>query len=103
SMAPHESLNGDLWAAALPARQPDAPLTVRSWLPGDRMTPSGARAPRRVKGVLRDAGIAAAMRPGWPVVLAGEEIVWVPGVRRSDAATVRPGRPLVRFRCERLD
>lgn len=87
-----------LWAAALPA---DCPLLVRSWQPGDRMTPVGAQAPRRVKGLLRDAGVDAASRRRWPVVLAGEEIVWVPGVRRSSAATVRSGRPVVLYHCER--
>jgi tRNA(Ile)-lysidine synthase len=87
-----------LWAAVLPA---DCRLLVRSWQPGDRMTPVGAPAPRRVKGLLRDAGVDAASRRCWPVVLAGEEIVWVPGVRRSSAATVRSGRPVVLYHCER--
>jgi tRNA(Ile)-lysidine synthase len=67
------------------------------------MTPHGAAAPRRVKGLLRDAGIDAASRAGWPVVLAGDEIVWIPGVRRSSAATVRSGRPVVLYQCERDD
>ena len=89
-----------LWTAALPA---GAELTLRAWRPGDRMTPVGATAPRRVKGLLRDAGIDAARREGWPVLLAGEEIVWIPGVRRSDAATERSGRPMVSFSCERDD
>jgi tRNA(Ile)-lysidine synthase len=89
-----------LWGAALPA---DAELTVRAWRPGDRMTPLGAAAPRRVKGLLRDAGIDAARRAGWPVVLAGEEIVWIPGVRRSLAATARSGRPVVQVYCESPD
>lgn len=95
-----EGMAGGLWSAALPA---DQPLRVRPWRPGDRMTPHGAAAPRRVKGLLRDAGIDAAARRGWPVVLAGDEIVWIPGVRRSSAATVRSGRPLVLYHCERDD
>ena len=90
----------DLWSAALPA---DRPLQVRAWQPGDRMVPRGAGAPRRVKGLLRDAGIDAARRAGWPVVVAGDEIVWIPGVRRSPAATVRSGRPVVLYSCERID
>jgi len=78
----------------------NATLTVRGWRPGDRMTPSGARGPRRIKGLFRDAGVDAASRTGWPVVLSGEEIVWVPGVRRSEAATVRSGRSEKLFHCE---
>jgi tRNA(Ile)-lysidine synthase len=88
------------WSAALPA---ELALSVRPWRPGDRMTPLGAVAPRRVKGLLRDAGVDAGRRSGWPVVLAGEEIVWIPGVRRGAAATVRPGRPMVVYECERDD
>jgi tRNA(Ile)-lysidine synthase len=91
---------GSLWTAALPA---GSPLTVRSWRPGDRMTPAGGETIRRVKGLLRDAGIAGPDRTGWPVVLAGREIVWIPGVRRSDAATERPGRPREWYICERSD
>lgn len=88
------------WSALLPT---DAPARVRAWRPGDRMTPHGAGVPRRVKGLFRDAGVDAGSRRGWPVVLVEGEIVWVPGVRRSSAATVRSGRPVVRYRCERHD
>lgn len=66
------------------------------------MVPAGGNA-RRVKGLLRDAGVDAASRGAWPVVLADDEIVWVPGVRRSSAASARPGRPVVTYHCERID
>jgi tRNA(Ile)-lysidine synthase len=90
----------DRWTAALPA---DQALTVRAWRPGDRMVPAGSGTMRRVKGLLRDAGVAGPRRRGWPVVLADEEIVWIPGVRRSSAATARSGRPALTYVCERLD
>ena len=88
-----------LWSARLPAA---SQLTVRTWMPGDRMVPVGGDA-RRVKGLLRDAGVDAARRIEWPVVLADDEIVWVPGVRRSSAASARSGRPVVTYHCERID
>ncbi len=88
-----------LWSAKLPARKV---LTVRTWRAGDRMVPAGGDE-RRVKGLLRDAGVDAASRSAWPVVLADDEIVWVPGVRRSSAASVRSGRPVVTYHCERID
>lgn len=92
----------DEWEAALPL---DRPLRVRMWRAGDRIVPAGERRgePRRVKRLLREAGIDAGIRVGWPVVLSGDEIVWVPGVRRGLAATVRSGRPVVVYRCERID
>ena len=90
----------DAWSAVLPA---DRRLTVRGWKAGDRMHAAGSPAARRVKRYFSDAGIAGPERIGWPVVLADGEIVWIPGVRRSDAATDRSGRPVLRYRCERND
>ena len=77
-------------------------LRIRAWKPGDRMQAAGDAMPRRVKRFLRDAGLVGPQRIGWPVVLAGEEIVWIPEVRRSDAATVRPGRPGALYVCDRI-
>ncbi|MCC6928520.1 MAG: tRNA lysidine(34) synthetase TilS [Gemmatimonadaceae bacterium] len=88
----------DPWSSWLPA---EATLEVRAWRSGDRMDSSGGR-PRRVKRFFADRRVAAPDREGWPVVVADGEIVWIPGVRRGSAATVRPGRPRVCFVCERL-
>jgi tRNA(Ile)-lysidine synthase len=87
------------WTAELPS---GSTLTVRAWRPGDRMRLSEGRPPRRVKRLFAEAGVAGMDRAGWPVVLADGEIVWIPGVRRSDAASARSGRPL-RYRCERCN
>ena len=91
----------DLWTALLPAN--GLRVVVRAWEAGDRMLPHGAAVERRLKGLFRDAGIDAVRRRAWPVVLVDERIVWVPGVRRSSAATVRSGRPMALYRCERDD
>jgi tRNA(Ile)-lysidine synthase len=91
--------SNDRWTATLPG---DVPLEVRAWQPGDRMVPLGASAPRRLKGLFRDAGVDRVRRRHWPVVLAANEIVWVPGVRRAGAAAARSGRPFVTYSCERI-
>lgn len=88
------------WRATLPA---DVSLSVRSWRSGDRMIPHGSAASRRVKGLFRDAGIDAVRRRGWPVVLADDEIVWVPGVRRGAASVYLSDRRAVVYECERHD
>jgi tRNA(Ile)-lysidine synthase len=88
----------DVWVADLPA---DRHLSVRAWRPADRMRPRPRGAARRVKRFFGDAHIPGPSRAGWPVVLADDEIVWIPGVRRSDAASERSGRPVVRYACER--
>ena len=92
----------DAWRATLPI---GSALSIRAWRPGDRLTVrQGERlVDRKVKYFLSDAGISGHIRARWPVVLAGNEIVWIPGVRRSDAATVRSGGPVVTYACDYLD
>ena len=88
----------DEWSAALSG--PSRPV-VRRWRAGDRLAPSRGQGRRRVTRYLSDARIAGSVRAGWPVVVQGDEVVWIPGVRRSDAATVRSGRATRRYVCER--
>ena len=98
---PFTSQAGDgIWSATLPG---DRPLTVREWRPGDAMAlRSGAR-PRKVKRLLSAAGVTGHDRAGWPVVLAGEEIVWIPGVRLRQCASAQPDQSGLAFVCECLD
>jgi len=100
SARPHQRETDSPWSAYLPG---DRSLSVRPWRVGDRMRVAAGQAARRVNRFFADAHVPARERVGWPVVLAGGEIVWIPGVRRSDAATDRPGRPGVHFLCERID
>jgi tRNA(Ile)-lysidine synthase len=92
----------DRWRAAFPL---DIELQIRRWRPGDRLSiwRGNQLARRKVKYLLSDAGISGHIRAGWPVVLAGDEIVWIPGVRRSDAAAARSGGPVVTYVCDYLD
>jgi hypothetical protein len=41
------------------------------------------------KAIVIACGVTGHERAAWPVVLAGDQIVWIPGVRRGDAATAR--------------
>ena len=90
----------DEWCAELSG---ESQVVVRPWRAGDRLAPSRGQGRRRVARYLTDARIAGSVRAGWPVVVQGEEIVWIPGVRRSDAATVRFGGPTRHYVCERAD
>lgn len=85
------------WSAWLPR---EMPLLVRRWKPGDVMCVGVAGRLRKVKYLLSDAGITGHERARWPVVLAGDQIVWIPGVRRSAVAAARSGRPGLAFACE---
>jgi tRNA(Ile)-lysidine synthase len=90
-------IGADSWSAWLPT---DRPLTVRSWRAGDVMAHRAGGPARKVKRFLNDAGVTGHERAGWPVVLAGDQIVWIPGIRRGDAATTRSGGPGLAFVCE---
>lgn len=91
--------DADVWYFPVPD---DVSCRVRAFSAGDRIVTAGAPAGRRVARYLSEAHVPPVDRPQWPVVLIGEDIVWVPGVCRSLAAPNRPGRPAVTwYRCER--
>jgi tRNA(Ile)-lysidine synthase len=54
-------------------------LTVRNWRPGDRFWPLHTRSEEKLKRLFAEKHIPAEQRATWPVVLKGEEIVWVRG------------------------
>lgn len=58
-------------------------LTVRNFLPGDRVRPIGMNGTRKVKDVLIDSKMARERRARIPVVAAEDDVVWIPGVVRS--------------------
>ncbi|MBN2113536.1 MAG: tRNA lysidine(34) synthetase TilS [Acidimicrobiia bacterium] len=62
-------------------------LVVRAALPGDRVSTGEGHKP--VAEALREAGVAAAQRRGWPVVASGGTIAWVPGARVAAWAAPR--------------
>jgi tRNA(Ile)-lysidine synthase len=76
--------------ALFDADQVPFPLTVRSPLAGDRFRPWGIDGTRKLKKVLIDAKVPLRERKSLPLVVKGEEILWIPGIRRSRAAPVTP-------------
>ena len=59
-------------------------LTVRAWRPGDRFRPLGMAHEKKLQDVFSDAKVPRATRRRLPIVLAGDRIVWVVGVRIAD-------------------
>ncbi len=72
--------------AALPAG-----LQVRTRRAGDCMIPFGRRRAKKVKDLMIDAGVAPEERDRLPVILAGEQIIWLPGVRRAEFGRLDDG------------
>ena len=54
-------------------------LAVRNWRPGDRYWPVHTKAPKKIKELLQERHITGEERKVWPVVVSGDEIVWVRG------------------------
>jgi tRNA(Ile)-lysidine synthase len=54
-------------------------LTVRNWRPGDRFWPAHSKSPKKIKELLQERKLTGTARKLWPVVVSGQEIVWVRG------------------------
>lgn len=86
----HPLTKGELsgrWAV-FDADRLEHPLCVRPRRPGDRMRLLGLAGTKKVKDIMIDAKIPRRLRKRWPMVIHGEEIIWIPGLRRSDWAPV---------------
>jgi tRNA(Ile)-lysidine synthase len=77
--------------AVFDADRLEHPLYVRPRRPGDRMRLLGLAGSKKVKEIMIDAKVPRRMRQRWPMVVHGEEIIWIPGLRRSDWAPVTKG------------
>ena len=88
----------DPWRIYIPK---SAELVVRQWHPGDRLRIDLMGRRRRVKRFFADAGVVGPLRLGWPVVVRGDEVVWIPGIRSSQQAMTREER-MIQYTCELL-
>jgi tRNA(Ile)-lysidine synthase len=55
------------------------PVTIRNWRGGDRFRPAHTKSAKKLKDLLTDLHVTHAERGSWPVVVSGDEIVWVRG------------------------
>jgi tRNA(Ile)-lysidine synthetase-like protein len=53
------------------------PLYVRNWEPGDEIHRPGHKQPEKLKALFGEHRILLWERRHWPVVVCGEEVVWV--------------------------
>ncbi len=71
----------DPWLATVDAGSLPAPLAVRAWRQGDRFAPLGQNGSKSLQDLFVDAKIPRRQRRRVPVVVSGEKIVWVAGLR----------------------
>jgi tRNA(Ile)-lysidine synthase len=55
------------------------PLHVRNWRAGDRFWPAHTKSPKKIKELLQERHVSGAERQRWPVVVSGDQVVWLRG------------------------
>lgn len=81
-------MNQDDHIVVFDAKQMTQPLFVRPRKHGDRMTCFGLKGSKKIKELFIEAKLPRRKRDRYPVVVMGDQIIWIPGIRRSDFAPV---------------
>jgi tRNA(Ile)-lysidine synthase len=71
-------------------------LEIRAWSPGDKLKPLGGTGRRLIVRCFQEARVPRSSRGSWPVLAHRGEIVWVPGVCRSDGQVPASGMEALR-------
>jgi tRNA(Ile)-lysidine synthase len=95
--APEQQGRLDLHAWFSPA---SAPLLVRSWRPGERLRPLGGSGRRLLVRCFQEARVPRSLRASWPILALNDDVVWVPGICRSDAGIPPRGTEALRVDAE---
>lgn len=69
--------------AAIDGALISAPLSARTRMPGDRIQPLGLNGKTKVADIMINNHIPELARPRWPIVVSGDEVVWIAGIRMS--------------------
>ena len=77
------------------------PGQIRPARPGDKLVPLGGTGRRPVARLLMEGRVARADRAAFPVVVRGDEILWLPGICRADTARPPRGSDAVRLDASR--
>jgi tRNA(Ile)-lysidine synthase len=65
------------------------PISIRAAGEGLRLRPFGMTGSRALRDLLAEAGVPRPQRAAWPTLIdADDRVLWLPGVRASDAAPV---------------
>ena len=75
-------------------------LLVRAWSAGEKLKPLGGTGRRLVVRCFQDMRVPRSRREYWPVVAQHQEIIWIPGVCRSDVQLPSRGSEAVRVDAE---
>lgn len=92
----------DRWEVFLDADAVSAGMHVRGRRPADRIRPAGGPGSRRLQDLFVDRRVPQALRNGWPLLVVGDRIAWVVGLRASQEFVATPAsQRVVHVRAER--
>lgn len=92
---PETWLDIPAWRAYFDPGGTPFPWTLRTFLPGDRFRPFGMRGTRKVKDYFIDNKVPATVRRRVPLLFGAGELLWIGGMRVSEAARIQPGAGVV--------
>jgi tRNA(Ile)-lysidine synthase len=98
---PGISMPACLSEALFDADRIDRRLVVRNFVRGDRIRPLGMEGERKLTDVFIDKKLPRERRANWPLVVSGDEIIWIPALVRSGEALVTPAtRTILRVKAK---
>ena len=96
---PHNAFEAYFDSSSLPE-----PLMVRNFRTGDRFQPLGMTGHKKVKDLFIEKKIPLSVRRNLPMLVAGDEILWIPRYGRSELAKAGPNaREILKVRIMPLD
>jgi tRNA(Ile)-lysidine synthase len=74
-------------------------LIVRNFRTGDRFEPLGMSGHKKIKDLFIDRKVGLSERAKWPILIGGDQVLWIPGHGRSRTALVTPAsRAVIRIK-----
>lgn len=103
SSAPPFTLDDNI--AYLDARNLSMPLTIRQRVKGDRFQPFGMlEGSQTLSNFFTNVKMPLRARDAWPLVIAGSQIIWVPGYRAAEGFRVdKNSRRILRLRLQKIE
>ena len=84
------------WAVFVDGDRLPLPVTVRARRPGDQFAPLGMRGHHmKLSDFMVNEKVPVGLRSQWPLVVSGDDIVWVAGLRLDERFRVRADTQLV--------
>ncbi|HWI53146.1 MAG TPA: tRNA lysidine(34) synthetase TilS [Symbiobacteriaceae bacterium] len=85
-----EGVPGGPLEAAFDAARLPGPLSLRRRRPGDRLWPTGMAGSKKVQDLLVDAKVPQRLRDQVPILVSGDEVLWVMGHRLDRRFLAQP-------------